>query len=210
MNPSVCMVPDCERPGHQLAPDKSNRLCKAHAARLRRWGDPLGGRPMNPRCAVEDCTRKHYCRGFCELHYSRFMRHGDPLAYIANNPRVEGTSYRLAHARLKSARGVASTHHCADCGQKAQDWAYLGGAPDERTEIGRRGKPQPYSENFDYYAPLCRMCHRRRDWVEKKSTCNYGHPFTPENTGMSKGRRRCRACARARYHEYKRRRKAAA
>lgn len=34
-------------------------------------------------CAVEDCERAYYCRGYCELHYRRVRLYGDPDANFA-------------------------------------------------------------------------------------------------------------------------------
>ena len=37
-------------------------------------------------CAVADCGKPFYCRGYCVAHYQRVMAYGDPLA-TAINPR---------------------------------------------------------------------------------------------------------------------------
>jgi hypothetical protein len=38
---------------------------------------------------------------------------------------------------------------------------------------------------------------------ERQTHCKRGHEFTPENTTITSGRRRCKACARGYYHERK-------
>lgn len=30
-------------------------------------------------CAIEDCERNKYCRGWCKMHYTRWRTHGDPM-----------------------------------------------------------------------------------------------------------------------------------
>lgn len=30
-------------------------------------------------CAVADCSKRFYCRGFCTSHYQQYMKYGDPL-----------------------------------------------------------------------------------------------------------------------------------
>lgn len=34
------------------------------------------------KCAVADCARKYYSRGFCEIHYNRWRKHGNPLTVL--------------------------------------------------------------------------------------------------------------------------------
>lgn len=33
---------------------------------------------MTKQCAVEDCQKKHYSKGWCSTHYQRYLKHGDP------------------------------------------------------------------------------------------------------------------------------------
>lgn len=39
-----------------------------------------------------------------------------------------------------------------------------------------------------------RMSVPHDDTLSRRTHCNYGHEFTPENTGTSKGYRRCKEC----------------
>lgn len=34
---------------------------------------------MTRHCTIDDCTSKHFGKGYCQKHYSRVRRHGDPL-----------------------------------------------------------------------------------------------------------------------------------
>jgi len=42
-------------------------------------------------CAIHDCDRPHYARGWCALHYLRWYRHGDPGALLVSHETVHGT-----------------------------------------------------------------------------------------------------------------------
>lgn len=42
-----------------------------------------------------------------------------------------------------------------------------------------------------------------RTWRSEITHCPQGHPYDEENTSRSGGSRKCRACARAYYHEHK-------
>lgn len=101
------------------------------------------------------------------------------------------TNYGAAHNRLRRIRGPASGYTCG-CGRPAQDWAYLGGDPDERvcTKFGL-----VFSANLDRYVAMCRSCHHRLD--KRKPQCVNGHDLTPENIyTRPNGARNCRKCHR--------------
>lgn len=62
------------------------------------------------------------------------------------------------HHRLTRDRGPARDHACSDCGGRAAEWSYQGGAPDELP-----GSGGPESRDLDVYAPRCVPCHRLYD-----------------------------------------------
>jgi hypothetical protein len=67
-------------------------------------------------------------------------------------------SYWTALDRVRTARGTAGAHNCAECSARAATcWSYDGTDPDELTS------PQGYrySLNADRYRARCRPCHRR-------------------------------------------------
>jgi hypothetical protein len=79
----LCSIPDCDKPS------RNRGFCQSHYHRLRRYGDPLGGKllPGNypSRCTIDGCDEKHEAKGFCHKHYQRFKLHGDPLGSAWEN-----------------------------------------------------------------------------------------------------------------------------
>lgn len=75
--------------------------------------------------------------------------------------RKRSCSYYATQKRLISKIGPAKNQICAYCGDPAQVWAYLGGAPDERVDQINSGKKMidiKYSEKPAFYEPQCRTC----------------------------------------------------
>jgi len=68
-------------------------------------------------------------------------------------------SYKILHNVLRRDRGPASRCVCVDCDNRALDWSYTYGDPQEiRDDLGRR-----YSLDLSFYVPRCRRCHRDHD-----------------------------------------------
>lgn len=81
--------------------------------------------------------------------------------------------YVAAHSRVRKSKGPAREHRCLDCGERAENWSYKHGDPDELvTPSGLR-----YSTKVDYYEPRCVPCHRKYDKPTQcggaLSTCNH-------------------------------------
>lgn len=64
------------------------------------------------------------------------------------------------HARLRKVRGPAKLLACVKCDGPAQEWAYDGLDPDERTGENSSGNRVTYSTDLGHYRPLCRPCHK--------------------------------------------------
>lgn len=80
----------------------------------------------------------------------------------APNWRGSRVSYSAAHYRTRKAKGSATDHTCAECGGRAREWAYRGGAADEKWEE-IDGYWHPYSLEPDDYQPMCKKCHTAFD-----------------------------------------------
>jgi hypothetical protein len=166
----------CGHPGGCPKPHYGLGWCQMHYRRLVDTGDvgpaaPLPRRPR-PSCSLADCGKPHYGQGFCKRHHNRWKRWGDPFrverggtgwhGHGPANARWRGADvgYAAVHDRLRRERGRASGYSCHDCGSPADEWSYLGGAPDER--IDSRVK-FPFSTDLTFYVPRCRSCHRSAD-----------------------------------------------
>jgi hypothetical protein len=71
--------------------------------------------------------------------------------------------YGRAHSRVRDLRGPASKHVCVGCGDRAEDWSYVGGCPRERIAQAGKGKGCAYSPDPDRYEPRCKPCHKKYD-----------------------------------------------
>lgn len=60
---------------------------------------------------------------------------------------------------------------------------------------------------IDNLVPSCSGCNTRRTGIYKLrlNECPNGHEYTPQNTRIHKGQRRCRTCHRLRAADYRRR-----
>lgn len=170
---TTCIVEECIK----LSRASGGAYCEMHYYRLRRNGTTDQLRPWSRRegtCKVDDCESPvDATQGMCQMHATRVVRHGDPLAVThpkdRNIPRGEehdrwtgsDATYKAVHLRVKAAHGPASSHLCADCGGKAEQWSYDHSDPDERiSEDGRA-----YSLSTDHYFPRCVSCHKRYDYA---------------------------------------------
>lgn len=147
---AVCAIDGCGKPR------AGREWCAMHYERWRTHGDPLYVRAKQKvsavastgACAVDDCDRSATGgRGYCRRHYEKVRRYGDPHAERVKLPNSEVNYFRM-HARLREARGSATTYRCVDCGRQAEQWAWV---HDE----------DPC--DFDNYVPMCRPCHKRYD-----------------------------------------------
>jgi hypothetical protein len=113
-------------------------------------------------CTIEDCSGKHYARGYCPKHYMRNRTHGDPsTVFKPSPPKRDVVSYSQAHRRIRESLGRAPEHACAQCADPAHQWAYNHEDPAKRMST----EGYPYSMNPEYYTPLCRSCHVRFDFL---------------------------------------------
>ena len=77
-----CSVDGCDKPQDSIG------LCRTHAMRMRRHGDPLAITRLPPlshggACKIDGCDKpmvKGCGLGMCPMHYQRHRLYGDPLA----------------------------------------------------------------------------------------------------------------------------------
>lgn len=177
----ACGVEGCDRVSRVTT--EGTPLCDPHYKRHWRTGEIGSAEIVVPRetrgqCVIPGCEDiDDGLNGLCKRHGTRARRHGDPLKVIApserqlrrgeDNPSWTGdeVSYVGVHQRVRKWRGVASTHKCADCGERAQQWSYnrAGGDRERHSEIG------PYSISVDDYTPRCISCHKKFDMKNIRS-----------------------------------------
>lgn len=168
----ACSVKGCEKP------IKSKGMCQMHYFRMWRHGTLVpkvehrpGGRGI---CTVTGCGKPdsgHH--GLCGKHFSRLKRNGGP-EILRGGPKIykgpehvswqgDNVQYGGIHCRLRSHRGLASSHACVDCGKPAQQWAYDHKDPNELIQQDGKCQGLPYSTNLEHYEPKCISCHRLSD-----------------------------------------------
>ena len=129
-------------------------------------------------CRVEGCPRSSLGSGYCLMHQQRVRRNGHPGRvgpYRDSNKKFidildEWCTFVGAHQRVARLWGAASQYPCIECGRQAQDWAYDGTDPTEIYGFSREGELIPgsssgcfYSRFPEFYMPMCKKCHKRRD-----------------------------------------------
>lgn len=75
-------------------------------------------------------------------------------------------TYSTAHCRVRRERGPARGGACIDCGERGDEWSYLGACPDEQLgeANGFTVRFCPVGDEHDEcYAPRCIPCHRKHD-----------------------------------------------
>lgn len=116
-----------------------------------------------PSCSVETCDRPIFVAwsGLCSVHHARLWQTGttDGPPTRPRRWRRHRVTYEGAQSRLRSTRGPASAHLCAECGAPASQWKLL---PEVVPEIAAGGAHAglPYSSDPREYGPLCVACLR--------------------------------------------------
>jgi hypothetical protein len=161
MVPKTCSVEDCESKKY------CRGYCIKHYSRWRSHGDPLKVivQAKIP-CTIETCDEKAHAHGFCAAHLYRHKKYGDPLAEGpgrgVGRKRMAQPSYAGIHKRIFYDKGKATGYACVDCGERAQEWSYDGGCPNELYVVLIK-RPVAYSVDQSRYSPRCLKCHRSRD-----------------------------------------------
>lgn len=161
---NTCKIEGCTNPR------KGRGWCHMHWKRWRNHGDPLmkkskGSHKKRP-CSVPGCERKHHSNGYCTSHGYHYQKYGDPLHVgpgrgVGRN-RTDNPGYACVHKRMQREVGHASNFKCQSCGNQAEEWAYLGGCPNEQVQIVN-GAALRFSADQSRYQPMCKKCHRPID-----------------------------------------------
>lgn len=132
--PDPCPVDGCERHVQERG------MCKMHATRMRRHGDP--------NVSIKQADRN-------------FPRGEESHAWTGDD-----ATYAGIHQRLRRMRGAASEHACVDCASPARQWSYNHADPEGRLD---EATGLPYSTDLDHYDPRCVPCHKKHDLARIKA-----------------------------------------
>ncbi len=84
--------------------------CGRHYDAWHAHGHPLYEPPPKPIvCAIEDCGRPRFCKGYCESHYGKAHKYGDPL-YVHPKYRPRTCTIEGCERRYK-VHGWCDPHH---------------------------------------------------------------------------------------------------
>ena len=117
------------------------------------------------QCTVGDCGRPVCARGYCDMHWQRFNKTGDPGPPGRLRKIHPGITYQNAHDAVRRFWGPASQYRCIECESDAGCWAYDGTDPTQKYgENNSATKGWHYYSIWpEFYMPMCRRCHTRRD-----------------------------------------------
>lgn len=172
-------------------------------------------------CAIEDCGRTTFCRGWCASHYRRWQQHGDPLAgppiraYTGHLPRGASVEERFWSKVDDSAGPFACWRWIGALNPGPSNYGVMA-MSDKRREYAHRISYElsmgtiPPGYEIDH---LCRnkQCvnplhlqvvtaseNVRRRPDRKVTHCPAGHPYSGDNLYEHGGRRYCKACKKER------------
>lgn len=121
------------------------------------------------KCTFPGCTQRAYSKGYCPAHIRQQRLHGLMVA-IRERTVWDACTYSAVHHRCRQIWGRVQQYPCIACGNPAGEWAYDGKDPTElyveRTDWDKRKSIVPYSRFPEFYMPMCKGCHKRRDMRE--------------------------------------------
>lgn len=195
----ICALEDCEDPRH------SRGLCIRHYRKLQKYGDPRAGReykrtgfPARDRSTTERFWAKVDKTDTCWPWRAALNENGYGVWNVRQAADEFGTNLAHRISWLLAGRelidGFSLDHLC-----HTRDWTCTAG-----TECLHRRCVNP--DHLEQVPGVVNtMRGRGFGPINKaKSHCDYGHPFSPENTYVqtSTGERFCRTCGRRRTRNY--------
>lgn len=148
----------------------SNGLCKTHASRLRRTGDPMGVRKIASRgtkvCIFPGCDQPHSSHGLCRGHRVRQIKYGDPaLGNVSVGYRQQACSTGCGGPVGDGSNGMCrscfrktiyAANPAAQLAKNAARRAHTGqrSFPDEAEVLAAFIKARPNGADIDHILPL--------------------------------------------------------
>ena len=205
----TCSIPGCE------GKHSGKGFCKSHYDKWRLYGDPLWEPDRPTECSVDGCHGKPDARGMCAMHYGRWRNHGDPLGGGPRRGRpvadrfwdlveknwdtgcwlwtgTRTTYKREGYGRFNGPDGLVLAHRFA--------YELLVGPIPEGLQIDHLCRVR-LCVNPAHLEPVTHTENVLRGTGPtainaRKTHCNLGHEFTPENTGQNtNGGRLCLKCS---------------
>lgn len=181
------------------------------------------GIPGRAECKADGCDRLNHSHGWCSMHHYRVSKHGDPhnpgavvygpapLRFWRHVAITPGCWLWLAHLTEDGYGRFSDENHRQ---VYAHRWSYetLVGSVDDGLELDHLCRVRN-CVNPSHLEPVTKRENMIRGESfaavnARKTHCDYGHEFTPDNLAPdTKGRRICRECARRRNREYRERQK---
>lgn len=174
-------------------------------------------------CSIEDCSERHYGRGFCRRHYDQLWKaSGGHLERLSleerfwakvnkRGPKIlssrcwdwTGSTYASGHGQIWVNSRLERAHRVS--------WKLAGGKiPKGKLLCHRCDRPSCVRPSHlwvgsqkDNMADAAAK-GRTRNQNSGKSECSHGHRLTNQNVYVTKeGWRQCRKCKRARLRKYR-------
>jgi hypothetical protein len=162
-----CIIDGCDRPRKSKA-----GYCGTHARQFKNTGvvRDIESRMKQPeKCTFPGCARRPKTKGYCPAHYRQLRVYGR-MVDIREQTVWDTCTYSAVHHRCRQLWGRVQGYTCVGCGKPAEAWAYDGKDPTElhaeKTDWGKRRSIVPYSRFPEFYMPMCKGCHKRRDMRE--------------------------------------------
>lgn len=124
-------------------------------------------------CAIDDCGKAHYSRGWCRRHYGRWLRHGDPTVFL-QKVYTEPAPHEKTH-RPCSAEGCRRGHFAL--GYCAMHWSRF-------RKYGTTELPDRHSKRL-CSVDGCGRKHKARGYCDKhhQRWAAHGDPLVRLNRG---------------------------
>lgn len=202
-----CVFPECGRPRRR------RDLCAAHGAQRDKGRALVPVRPYSTRgeivsetCIAEQCSRKSAKRGLCDSHYSA-SREGRAFAVLDQREdewfysRVAEKDGCWVWQSSLNRDGYGQFRRHGSGNKTAHRWSYefMRGEIPPGLQLDHLCRNRA-CVNPEHLEPVTSLVNWWRGIAPsainaRKTHCDHGHEFTPENTmSRSEGGRRCRTC----------------
>lgn len=152
-------------------------------------------------CLVEHCEQPREAKGYCEKHYRRWRKYGDPLT----RQRDWNNYFLVADTGCWEWQGtVTSSGYAKSAGvfvHRLMYESHVAPIPDGY-EVDHlcRNTSCVNPAHLEAVTPKVNKLRSTSPWANnaRKTHCDNGHAFTPDNIYVWQNRRHCKTCKRER------------